>query len=216
MHALHCILVEFEDGELEGAETLDIMKDARSAAMAATEDYRDRAFDWRSEEDAGGWADGYPGPGVVLGAEEPERFRELLREFSRKPLEAALECLDFSRYSRRGWRTKEELEKDPGLVVFRGPVMDGSKEIYFSGLPNPEPLISEEFLERVWREDGPADLNMQAYWLEKSLALARGEYLFDSQFFSVPDLSARVSPGVLEEALESPERFALVFSDYHF
>ena len=95
MHALHCILVKLENGH--GLDTGELRRLARSLAMSRTEDYFPGVFDYRSEEDAGAWSEEYPGDGVVLGREEPDRFRELLLRFKDRPLQAAVENLRYVR-----------------------------------------------------------------------------------------------------------------------
>ena len=170
MHRLHCILVEVDPNDLVDCDDLaEARQFIREEAMGATRQYREQAFDWRSETNAGRWSDDFPGDGVVLGAAEPERFEELLLDFSQSPIRAALEKLDGAGYT-----------------------VDG------------------DFLRRAW-EDG-SDL----YRLALALRLADGEYLFESGFYSVPDGSARISHDTLEDALDGPERYALVFSDCHW
>ncbi|SMB96774.1 hypothetical protein SAMN00808754_1645 [Thermanaeromonas toyohensis ToBE] len=92
MHALHCLLVEVPVKISPGASAgeLDrVKKETRAVALNAMNRYRGIAFDWCSRDDAGRWKDDFPGRGVVLGAEEPERFRELLNEYKDAPLRAA-------------------------------------------------------------------------------------------------------------------------------
>ena len=170
MHKLHCILVEVDPNDLVDCDDLgEIGGFVREEAMDATRSYREQAFDWRSERDAGRWSDEFPGAGVVLGAAEPERFKELLRDFSETPLRAALALVGNAAYA-----------------------------------------VDAEFLRKAWENAS------DPFSLSQALRLVDGEYLFDSGFFSVPDGSARISPDTLEDALDGPERYALVFSDYHY
>lgn len=184
--------------------------------MAATEDFADRAYDWRSEDDAGRWEEDFPGAGVVLGLEEPERFRELLAEFKEAPLRAALRefrwatCRDFA------WRPREEVEADPDLVELE-PLLDppDGSLCWSARRVVRAATVDEAGLCRLWQAEAWEECRL-AYQTQKALRLADGEYLFDSQFYSVPDGSAKISGKTLEDAVAHPERYALVFSDYHW
>lgn len=219
MHTLHAILVELDgyDKETILADPNDVEITARRIAMSETECYGEgQVFDWREEDHAGRWSDEYPGNGVVLGAKEPERFMELLNQFSAKPLQEALNALQWAEYSEPSWRTKEQLAADPTLVIIENP-KNGTPNrndvpSYWSGRKNDQPLIDAELIQKIW--NGDVD-NMLVYYLQKALELANGSYAFDSHFFSVPDDCAELSKKTRELTKTSPEHYALVFSDYH-
>jgi hypothetical protein len=178
MHYLHCVLVKLEETiSVENVE--ELVEEARSEAIYATEYFQDQVFDWR-EEDAGCWADKFPNRGVVLGLTNRELFLELLNKWKDKPLQAAFENLD-----RLKW-LNQKLEVDTNL--------------------------GEEMLRALWEDDGP-----WAYTIASAIDLATGRYLPESCFYSVPDYSPKISEQTLQEATEQhPERFALVFLDYHY
>lgn len=208
MHALHCILVSFDSDASEVDK-----KTARYIAMSETECYYGAAFDWRTEDDAGRWEDVYPGEGVVLGAEEPEKFRELLNKFKDYPLRAALWNFREILVEEARCRSKEEFDSDPDLVELPALLPSKPGEVFCGRLKSRVLEVTEELLRSIWEEK--VDF-LLAYRLQKAIRLAEGEYLFDSQFYSVPDGSAKISEETLKDALEHPERYALVFSDYHF
>lgn len=54
------------------------------------------------------------------------------------------------------------------------------------------------------------------YRLYKTISLVYGIYEFDSQFYSMPDGSSKISKKTLKDVQEHPERYAMVFLDYHF
>lgn len=209
MHYLHCILVRFDDGDLVSFTADELADVARADAFSATQSYLDRAFDWRAEN-AGRWADQFPRNGVVLGLVEREQFLSLLNEWKDRPLRNALEELKWARGKDWRWRTKEELDRD-GAVVFENP-LNGKGDKYWSAVPLPQEafLLSEKMLHLIWSE------GHWGYRVWKAVSLAAGEYLPDSQFYSVPDCSPQASQEVLREARERPEKFALVFLDYHY
>lgn len=209
MHYLHCILVQFDDGDLSSFTVDELVDIARAEALGATQSYLDRAFDWRAEN-AGRWADRFPRNGVVLGIAEREQFLSLLEEWKDKPLHNALGELRWARGRDWRWRTKEELDRD-GAVVFENP-LNGKEGKYWSAVPVPQEslLLGEGMLRQVWSE------GIWGYRVWKAISLAAGEYLPESQFYSVPDCSPQLSDEVLREARERPERFALVFLDYHY
>lgn len=213
MHALHCILARLPDGAA-GTDPEELKAEARSVAMSETEYYYEDVFDWRTEEDAGRWADEFPGQGVVLGLEEPERFRELLIRFKDRPLEMALEELRWLLVEDVGWRSQKELEADSDLTELCAFVPPPEPDQVFSGRFKGRAVeVDENLLRQIWYAQTD---HLLAYRLQKALRLADGEYLFDSHFYSVPDASARISEATLQDALAHPEQYALVFSDYHF
>ncbi|MGB9886663.1 MAG: hypothetical protein ACPLRW_06660 [Moorellales bacterium] len=214
VHALHCILVPVGAGDA-GAMRVE----ARCRAMTATEEYYGQVFDWRTEDDAGRWQDeDLPEDGVVLGGENPDLFRELLLEFKERPLRAALDALRSVLCWDYGWRPKEEVEADPELVEMI-PLFEAPQEgmCYSARRTAPSAAVDEELLKRIWeRADQGSNILLFAYQLQKAIRLASGEYLFDAQFYSVPDGEAKISTKTLKDALKHPERYALVFSDYHW
>jgi hypothetical protein len=73
--------------------------------------------------------------------------------------------------------------------------------------------LDENYLKSIW-EEREADL---ATWpLTQALRLVTGEYLIDSGCYSVPDTSPKLSEETRAEIRAHPERFALVFFDYHW
>lgn len=207
MHALHCILVQL----LENHDDYEEMtKEARCLALDATEHYSFSVFDWR-ESDAGRWARHYPRRGVVLGAENRELFLELLEAWKDRPLTAASNYLEMSSGDRWAWRTEEELARD-GAVVFPNP-LNGQDGKYWSAVPVALPVLDKNLLQDIW--EGKCS-GSWVYNLAQALRLVDGNYVFDSQFYSVPDGSARIEESTLQDARENPEWYALVFLDYHF
>ncbi|MGB9858488.1 MAG: hypothetical protein ACPLQP_00970, partial [Moorellaceae bacterium] len=161
------------------------------------------------------WEDEFPGRGVVLGAEEPERFKQLLLEFKDKPLEKALKMMECVEYDDLKWRTKEEIDSDAVIEVLLNPengrITDPSGQpLYWSGRPAPPVEISRSLIEKIWREGG-----IRYDYLAEVLKLLSAEYTFDSGFYSVPDYSPKIREATLREALAHPEKYALVFVDCH-
>lgn len=226
MHTLHAILVDIKDCYKDktlflqhlSREPKIIKTRIRSYAMMRTDYYYERVFDYRSEDGAGSWAKEFPYPAVVLGAEEPERFRALLEKFSAKPLEMALNYYKMSQFSKQNWRTEEELKNDPALTIidnsYNGFPNIDRKPVYWSGYPNPDLTINEETIQKIWNSN-PED-RIQFSLVTDILRLVLGEYLPKSQFYSLPDGSSKLSPSVREDAFKNPEDYALVFSEYHF
>lgn len=210
MHYLHCILVHFDEPIEEPAAVETMTDEARRMALEATEDYYNQAFDWRSD-DAGRWADEYPRRGVVLGATDPEQFFTLLDKWRKKPLENVLKYLNQVRYTKEKWRTKEQIEKDGAVVLPEEDNRNGN--LFWSAIPVPEKelVISEDLFNRLWET---ADL--WGFALHRAIALVVGDYVIESQFYSVPDESPKISDTTLEDAREHPEEYALVFPDYHW
>lgn len=186
---------------------------ARSIAMSATEYYYERVYDWRTEGDAGRWKDEFPGYGVVLGSEEPERFRELLVEFKDRPLRAALDEFRWLLIDDVKYRPRQEVVADHNLVEIATLPLSGEEYVLSGRFKRRAVEVSEDLLRRIW-EGRVADL--YTYRLQQALRLVDGEYLFGSQFFSGPDCCSRISEETLQDALTHPERYALVFSDYHW
>lgn len=212
MHALHCILTKLPDG-VAGTDPEELKAEARSVAMSETECYYRDVFDWRTEDDAGRWADEFCGQGVVLGLEEPERFRELLIQFKDRPFERALEELRWLLVEDVGWRSQKELEADSDLTELCAFVPPPEPDQVFSGRFKGRAVeVDENLLRQIWYAQTD---HLLAYRLQKALRLANGEYFFDSRFYSVPDASARISEATLQDVLAHPEQYALVFSDYH-
>jgi len=212
MHYLHCILVRFEDAESEQfrkAPVETLVEKARDAALEATDYYEGRVFDWRLE-DAGRWADQYPRKGVVLGLAEREKFLQLLKEWKDMPLRDALDNLKWARGRKWNWRTPEELEPD-GAKVFPHPG-NGDNGRYWSAIPVPQEtlVLGEKLLRELWENP------LWGYSIVLAVSLADAQYFPESQFYSVPDYSPKISEEVLQEAREHPQRFALVFLDYHY
>lgn len=74
MHALHKILVRVDDKD---ADRKEIIATARAEAQELTEEFYDRAFDWRETDTAGRWDDMYP-ENVLLSKDGIDEFvREL-------------------------------------------------------------------------------------------------------------------------------------------
>ncbi len=212
MHALHCVLVRFENiqkGESFDAEDVQLLvEDFRQEALGVTEHYQDHVFDFRAE-DAGRWADEYPNRGVVLGLTDPELFLKLLNQWKDKPLRAALEELELATHTNHAWRTPEEMARD-GAVARQSwtPREDGA---CWSAVPIQTPPVGMELLVRLW-DDAPG---FWSYSIRNAVSLAAGKYLPESGFYSAPDHSPKISPKTLRSAQEHPEQFALVLLDYH-
>jgi hypothetical protein len=214
MHALHAILVCIDDAARESWDIEDLKHHARVVAMSATEDYAGRVFDWRTEEHAGRFSDEFPGQGVVLGKEEPERLVELVKTYSRKPLEKALYYLNHA-ITRPGWYPKEEITAKGLRVLDETPVYAPDGRAFFqAGRALTQLQIDSDFLLRAW--EGDADALNTLWCLRQALTLIGDEYTFDSHFYSVPDGSPKLSTETFVDLTEHPEYYALVFSDYHY
>lgn len=212
MHALHAILVYV--GDMLSCDSINLKGYARVQAIGATENYFNKAFDWRTIEDAGRWSDEFPGEGVVLGKEEPQRLIELVKTYSQKPLEMALYYLNYA-LTKPAWYDKETIAARGLRVLNDTPFYapDG-RALFQAGRPLTQLQIDSEFLRKAWDGD-PEVLNI-LWCLRQALALVDDEYTFDSRFYSVPDGSPRLSTETLEDLNRHPEHYALVFSDYHY
>ncbi|MCR4425051.1 MAG: hypothetical protein NUW23_02520 [Firmicutes bacterium] len=215
-HYLHCILVEVESCLPKNASISDYTQERleallRAEAMNATALYQGEVFDGRTEESAGRWRDEFPGRGVVMGCKEPERFLKLLEEYSRLPLEKALEAIRLARGTEWSWRTMEQVRAG-GYVVSPDPA-NGTDGLYWSARPAGPLTVDEDFIKKVW--DGRIPGYPVAYNLKKALDLADGQYRTDSCFFSVPDEDAKASAETLDAARKNPQAYALVFCDYY-
>jgi hypothetical protein len=77
-------------------------------------------------------------------------------------------------------------------------------------------VINEEFVRRAWeamRQKDSWELWCELSYLKRMLEMLLGGYLFDSQFYSVPDESTILKEETLQEVRKAPERFALVFTE---
>lgn len=75
--------------------------------------------------------------------------------------------------------------------------------------------VNKKYIRLVWELGEYGKSDPDAWVMSLALRLVQGEYLFDSGFYSVPDNSSKISKQTLEDALAHPEKYALVFSDYH-
>jgi transcriptional regulator with XRE-family HTH domain len=201
-HELHCILVEIPE-YFKGDEEL-LIAECRQEALGVTDGYYGQAFESR-EDDAGLWAEDYPNRGVVLGSADPGQFRKLLARWKDKPFIAAKEALKSAQHAARHYRTLEELAADGAVCLETHP----SGGICLSGIPVCLPPFGPELLQKLWES------NETWHWsLVNAIALAVGDYRIGSKFYSSPDESAKISPETLREAIEVPEKYALVFLDY--
>lgn len=218
MHYLHCILVELEEdnsshiSSLEHEELDEFLSNVRQTALDATEDFEGRVYDWR-EEDAGRWKSLFPSS-VILGAIHPEKFLEELSNSKIVPLEAAKDRLGYIKNKNTEWRTELDLEQnkqfsklDKSLPSARkdGVILNLSAEI------TPDPVVSEELLLSIWN----TSFHMEGSFLKDIFNLINGVYTTDSCFYSVPDYSSKISKETEEATQKNPEKFALVFLDYH-
>lgn len=189
-----------------------MVEECRQAALDATEGYQDQVFDWRANG-AGRWADEFPNRGVVLGSADPKLFKKLLGEHKDAPLRAAQNSLAHVLYARHAHRTMAQIAAD-GAVPLGAFELDlfAPDSTCWSGISVEIPPVGSELLRKLWN-------GAHGFWswsLKNAVALAAGEYLIDSGFYSVPDYSPKVSPETLKDVLETPGRYALVFLDYHF
>jgi hypothetical protein len=169
----HAVLVAL-DPHMEALSDDELRKEARVLAESATEDYANRAFDWRhvfTDEEARG--EGLPGA-VVLGRHESDRFQCLLDSWAEKP-----------------WRQAVALVRDA-----QGPVLD------------------ERWLTAAWNEE--EECRYRTWCVFNALRLVCNDYTFDAGFFSAPDDSPKLSQETRAKIRAHPERFALVFFDYHW
>jgi len=72
-------------------------------------------------------------------------------------------------------------------------------------------VVNEDLLNRIWESDG-----LWTFALHRAVALVDGDYVIESQFYSVPDGSPKICDTTLKHAEEHPEEYALVFLDYHW
>lgn len=197
--------------DLTNNEIDKIAEAARTDALNSTQDYYGKAFDWRSE-DAGRWAQEYPRRGVILGAVERKEFLSTLQEWIDMPLKNALLYLDEFRYIELAWRTKKQVEEDQATII---PFVFGDPQTgsFWSGVirPKEDLIINEGLIRRFWN-----NADRQRVALHRAVALADAEYLPESQFYSIPDGSPKISDETLADAKEHPEKYALVFLDYHW
>ncbi|MGB9858486.1 MAG: hypothetical protein ACPLQP_00960 [Moorellaceae bacterium] len=227
MHALHCLLIEADVREwnapvevsaLTPEELDELEAEIRQMALSELDCFQGRVFDYYIEEDAGRWEKDFPGRGVVLGAKEPGRFRELLLEFKDMPLKKALEFMQYIEYGDLAWRTREQLDADRRLEVLDEEVKmvdPQGKPMYWSGRRMLPLAITREGIEKLWRQSPRDQCFGPCGYLPTILSLVTGEYIFESGFYSVPDRSVRISPETMEKALANPEKYALVFVDCH-
>lgn len=126
------------------------------------------------------------------------------------------------------WRTEpDDGDPDPpnGVVLgktdpeqFRKLLTDFSHrpfEVAAYMLGNDEMVINEALIASVWENRGDWRFIDRIKEVKEVLALITGDYAIESQFYSVPNRSASISPETLQNALEHPEKYALAFFDYH-
>ncbi len=210
MHYLHAVLAQLD---LEPDLDPDVLaEDARQAALDATECYGESdVFDWRTN-DAGRWADEFPRRGVVLGVAEPDQFLQLLDQYRQLPFARALFWAERASGEDWGWRSLQDIESG-GFQIFDNPE-NGQNGLFWSARPVPWPGSLKDLVRSL---NAAADIahQRQAYTITLALRLVAGDYRSESGFYSVPDASPRISPATLQAVREHPERFALVFLDYH-
>lgn len=211
MHSLHCILVETPDPkefefEVENEEAFEeaFIAECRQEALTATEGDFGSAFDWRAD-DAGSWIEDFPNRGVILGSADPGAFRKYLEDCKDQPLFAAKEIAESATRSDRRYRTPEELVAD-GAICLDRPLENGW---CWSAVPLQTPMVGPELIQAIW--------DNSTYWwkLSYAISLANGDYRSESEFYSVPDKSAKIEQTTFRDAMEKPEKYALVFLDYH-
>jgi len=169
MHMLHCILVDLTD-EIDDATALDaveikrLYKAARDLSAAATEDFSDEVFDWRRPTYSADRTEEDPDDGVVLGATDPERFRELLQEWAEAPYDGLLLAYsDVVRHFgntpptiteemvRRWWK---EYDSNTMGIYFLRKLLALADRVYrfescFYSVPDESPKISKETLTKA-------------------------------------------------------------------
>jgi hypothetical protein len=188
MHAIHAILVELkDDGKPCEGNNEQLKEIARDMSADLLEDYGNGdVWDWR-EDDAGRWIGKYP-DNVILGATEKNRFLKELDEFKVIPFNAAATNLKWLYIGNPGWRTKEQIEAG-GFVELPNETTSSSGTIW-SGTIIPEMAINLETITRLWNAEG---YNMAAWQAKQIFKLIDGQYCFDSQFYSLPDYSSKIS-----------------------
>lgn len=144
MHYLHAILVK---ADLEHYERLkdkpeDLAQYFQTIAFEETEKYGDgRAFEWRAEG-PGRWSEFYPE--VMLGSDP--RFADTLSEFSKKPLENALEIVEGGFYESLGFRSQERLDQDPSIKVLKECTTHRGKQVFWSGRHVPDVTVTPQLI----------------------------------------------------------------------
>lgn len=71
-----------------------------------------------------------------------------------------------------------------------------------------EVTINKQWLQDIW--DNKTDRYL-AYKIREALKLITGDYITQSHFYSIPNDAVAISPLTLQDALEHPEKYALMF-----
>lgn len=214
MHALHAILVNIEDVR-QDVEQSDINSYARDIAIDFLEGCSDDVYGWK-KNNAGRWLKFYP-DSMVVGSENKDRFIKELNKFKDYPLKAALTTAQMVEWKNFAWRTKEQIDADPNLDIIS---KESDGDLYWSGEKREPFIINKENIYKIWSNEGllssdNRDSFMMAYSISMACKLANGDYLFDSQFYSLPDYSAKISEETHNNCKEHPENYVLVLFDLH-
>jgi hypothetical protein len=211
MHAIHAILVKLEDmiGEPYDGTNEELKEIARSEALERLNEFGDGdVWDWYAN-DAGRWKERYP-DNVILGVSDKDKFLSELDDFKNVPLSAAMQTLKFLYIDKPAWRTREQIETD-GVTEIHNDNNDPKGKM-FSGNVLPDMVINETTVNKLWDEDS---FSMTTWRLAKIFKLVDGQYCFDSQFYSIPDDSSKISKETYKDCIDHPENYALVLYDLH-
>jgi hypothetical protein len=193
MQVIHTILVEFPPADLMGTSA-EMGESAVDAAEAVTGPYAQQAYDYRERlSDADAQVCGAPAA-VVLGLRQADLFLALLMKWADKPLDAALARLAHAQATGGGQAMTVDADWLHRL---------------WQGGRHPAPLSSPAGETQRARD-------LQTWHLIKALQLASGLYLAESGFFSGPDGSVHLQDETLAAVRATPERYALVFWNYHW
>ncbi|MEM3486070.1 MAG: hypothetical protein QXI12_10670 [Candidatus Methanomethyliaceae archaeon] len=163
MHYLHCILVSVETpkGQLAAEKLDELKRAAKETALDETEEFGEGlVFDWRADG-PGRWAEKVPD--VILGAENPEEFLEVLREWSEKPFKQAVWFYDTyiqpkfpqglvinKQFLADAWEEKMEMPLlwalDDIVPILQG---DYTSASHFYSVPDRSCKLSSETLKKV-------------------------------------------------------------------
>ena len=194
MHEIHAILVQVPDFALTGTPE-ELVEAAQEEAEGLVDPYYEQAWD-RRECLTGEEADDAGLPcSVIVGQTQPDLLFTTIEAWADKPLNAALSHLDDAR----------TLYKDSYTTIDA----DLLRQVWHDGR-HPVPVVEDV----AWPRQRDRDLRM--WHLIKALQLASGLYLVESQFFSGPDGSPQLQDETWAAVRAHPERYALVFLDYHW
>ena len=206
MNKLHAILVKLDNPSFNSEESRLY---ALEKAKEEIEYYQGSPYGWRANHNRQ-WVDIYS-DNVILGSNDKDKLIKELNKFKDRPLKEAIMCLPHVDNTELGWRTREEIDKDPNISIAPSEHISECGK-YFSGIRHAKKLIDEDTIRELWNED---QMSMRTWALGKIFSLIEGNYTFDSQFYSAPDLSSKITKSTYKDVCENTEDYALVIFDLH-